>query len=176
MKRPPSQIARLITLTCLIGCQDPALEIAREAANRQAQQNDQIAQTTREAASAAKRLIEEEAKSRQALLAAQQGLQQEQSKLADAWNDVEAERQRIAAARRGDSLLVASLKTLGAIIAALMALALSWLVLERLHDAGDEELVTVELLLAAVSDDEASMFPSEPSPAEQPLRLPEPQD
>ena len=73
-------------LWSLNGCRDPSTEIAREAADRQARQNEVIAETAQETSTAARRLVEEEARARRDLLRAQARLQAERDQLLTGWN------------------------------------------------------------------------------------------
>src|SRR5687767_6363489 len=75
--RPVERIRSLTLLVATVttlGCDDTALEVAREAADRQAEQNLQMAALHDKVAEGAKRLVEEEAKARQTLLAAHRDL------------------------------------------------------------------------------------------------------
>ena len=55
-------LSLLAILWSLSGCQDPSTQIAREAADRQARQNEVVAQTAQETSEGARRLVEEEAR------------------------------------------------------------------------------------------------------------------
>ena len=58
----PLLLSLLVIVGSLSGCHDRSTEIAREAADRQARQNDVIARTAQESSAAARRLVEEEAR------------------------------------------------------------------------------------------------------------------
>lgn len=89
------------------GCTDERVtEIAREAANRQAQQNVAMAELNKEVASGTKRFVEADAQSRKEIASVHRELQAERTRLDTGWNDLEAERKNIASQRRSESLLV----------------------------------------------------------------------
>ena len=116
------QICGLTLLLVASGCRDATTEIAREAAARQARQNDQIARTARESSQATRRLIEAEAQARRELLAVERQLHEERARLFDSWNDLEARRQ---AARQRERTGAAG-HLVAAAVAALLALAIAW--------------------------------------------------
>jgi hypothetical protein len=126
----------MLSAMTLIGCDDRAARIAIDAADRQAEQNREMAQLNREVAAGTSRLVTEDAKARQQALEVHRDLQQERSGLTDGWNSLEAERKQIAQSRRTDSALTAIVSGGGGTLAGLLALALAWLALYR---GGPEE-------------------------------------
>jgi len=153
---PPRRRLTLAALMCLLasgGCDDTALHVAREAADRQARQNHQMAQLHREVAAGAKRLVEEDAQARHDVLAAHRDLQAERSQLAAGWEALETERRSIAGARRTESMLAALVSGGGAAVAALIALALAWLTLFGLRRRDDSAEMACELLIEELAAD-----------------------
>ena len=142
----------LASLATILGCHDPSLEVAREAAHRQAEQNDQMARVTSEAAAGARRLVEEHGRARREMANARRDLQGERTRLSDGWNDLEKERQAIARARRTDSALAAMVEGGGAVLAAIFALGLAWLTLFGLSRQDDAAEGVCTLLIAELVD------------------------
>ncbi len=156
----------IVLLSCLLlasaGCEDdlPA-ELAREAANRQAAQNEVMAEVTRETAEATREIV-----------AVHRDLQAERQQLSSGWNALESERQEIAAQRRTESALAVALKGTGVVAVALLALGVALLVLfgQRRAEGGDEliELVVREALAGGPAH---SVFPPSQSEAHPNPRL-----
>jgi hypothetical protein len=140
-------MADILALLAMLGCNDTALDIAREAANRQAEQNRQMAALQDKVADGATRLVEEEAQVRQDLLAVHRDLHDERSELWASWNSLESQRQSFAAARRAETALAALLRGSGAMFAAILSLALAWLALFGLRRHDDSMEVACSLLL-----------------------------
>ncbi|MBA4107542.1 MAG: hypothetical protein C0485_17535 [Pirellula sp.] len=115
-------IGGLTLLLLASGCRDGTTKIAREAADRQARQNEQIARTARESSQATRRLIEEESQARRELLATERQLQEERARLIDSWNDLEARRQAAHSRER----TIAAGQTVAAALATLLALSIAW--------------------------------------------------
>jgi hypothetical protein len=163
-------ISAILSLT--LGCRDSSLEIAREAARRQAEQNHDMARVTSEAAAASRRLVEEQGRARSDMTAAHRDLHHERLQLGDSWNDLEAQRQAIAGSRRMESFLAAIVRGGGALFAALLALGIAWLGLFGLSRRDDSAAAACELLIndLAAADLQLGWFPpAEPAlPSEPP--------
>jgi hypothetical protein len=136
-----------IALAMTLGCHDPSLEIAREGAQRQAEQNKDMARVTAKAAAVTGQLVEEQGQSRQDLFAAQRDLHAQRSQLNTGWNDLESERQHIASSRLTDSVLAALVRGGGAVLAAILALGITWLALFGLSRGNDSTGLACELLV-----------------------------
>jgi hypothetical protein len=97
-RRLPALLAAMIPLTILTlsGCDDDprVVRVAREAADRQAQQNVEIAHQNREIAETTKRLVEADSQSRTELVAMQRDLQNQAAEVAKQRDALEAERQQ----------------------------------------------------------------------------------
>src|SRR5215216_4653667 len=99
-------ILSIILFAATHGCDDKATQIAREAADRQAQQNTEMAQLTKEVASGSHQLVEADAKARQEIVGVHHDLQAERTRLDTSWYALEQERKGIATQRRTESLLI----------------------------------------------------------------------
>jgi hypothetical protein len=100
-------LTRFLVLTALvatIGCDDEATNIAREASDRQAAQNRQMAELQREVARGSHELVKSDAAAREKILAVHRDLQEERQQLGESWNDLESERQQVDRRRRSDSV------------------------------------------------------------------------
>jgi hypothetical protein len=96
----------------LSGCRDKeAAQVAREAADRQAQQNQLVG-----------KLVEEHLKRHSELLQVYQRLQSAWDKLHRQWNVLDSERRKLAADRRTESMLVAMTRGVGLLLLAMIAL------------------------------------------------------
>jgi hypothetical protein len=170
MTHPVGPIVAMTTLLAMImtGCDDRATQIAVEAADRQAEQNREMAQLNREVAAGTSRLVIEEAKAREQALQVHRQLQDERAGLRTGWDELEAERRQVAQSRRIDSALSALVSGSGAMLAALLALALAWLVLYRGHDASEPAPAlyaeVVDVLLADPSTSPQLSLPVDPKP------------
>ena len=95
----------LIGLLTTGGCDNREAEIAREAADRQAAQNQTMAELQQEVVVGTKRLAENDAQSRRQTLQVHRDLQAERTQLNKGWDSLETERQSVALSRRVDSFL-----------------------------------------------------------------------
>ena len=144
----------LVALATTLGCDDGAATIAREAADRQAEQNLAMAALQQEVAVGARQLVEEEGQARRQTLEVHRDLVAGQNRLADGWNDVESQRQQIARSRRTESFWAAILPAGGGVVAAVLALAFAWLALFGLHRTDDSSEVACQLLVQQLADPE----------------------
>jgi len=119
-------LSLLAILWSLNGCQDRSTEIAREAADRQARQNEVIAETAQETSKSARRLVEEEAQARRDLLLAQAKLQAERDQLLTGWDELEQSRQAAIERQRQWTATETIGSALAAALAALLALGICW--------------------------------------------------
>ena len=99
-------IGRIVLVILISGCDDRATQIAREAANRQAQQNTAMADLNKEVASGTHQLVEADAQARKEIVGVHHELQAERTRLDTGWNSLEQERRQIAGQRRTESMLV----------------------------------------------------------------------
>src|SRR5882757_4159100 len=99
-------IGRIVLVILISGCDDGATQIAREAANRQAQQNTAMADLNKEVAGGTHQLVEADAQARKEIVGVHHELQAERTRPDSGWNALEQERQQIASQRRTESMLV----------------------------------------------------------------------
>jgi len=90
-----------------------AADTADKAADRQAQQNTEMAKNNQTVAEGTKRLIEADAEARKEIVAVHKDLQAERATLNEGFSDLETERQQIAQDRRTESILLPAAKALG---------------------------------------------------------------
>jgi hypothetical protein len=124
------------------GCDDRATQIAREAANRQAQQNTSMAELNQQVAGGTRRLVEADAKARQDFVGVHRDLGAERLRLDAGWNSLENERQQIAGQRRTESMLVPLTELVGGLAVVVTLLGYCWyaLVAARRNKGTDAEL------------------------------------
>lgn len=152
---PNKTLINLILLSTLIsGCADDRVtQIAREAADRQAQQNSAMAELNQEVASGTRRLVEADAQSRKEIVGVHRELQAERQRLDTGWNKLELERRSIAGERRTESMLVPIASIVGGTIFLSLVLGFCWYALVSSHrsDGADAELS--ELLVTEILSD-----------------------
>src|SRR5215212_1731394 len=78
------------------GCDDRPTQIAREAANRQAQQNTAMSELNKQVAGGTRELVAADAQARKEIVGVHRDLQTERTRLDTAWGALEKERQHIA--------------------------------------------------------------------------------
>src|SRR3954471_21065160 len=108
----------IIVPILLSGCDDRATQIAREAADRQAQQNTAMA-----------KVVEADAQAHKEIIGVHHELQAERTQLSAGWNKLEDERRKIAGERRTESMLVSVTQLVGAGVLVGLVLTFCWLVL-----------------------------------------------
>src|SRR3982751_1682465 len=107
-------LAALLPLAVSHGCENKtSSQIAREGADRQAQQNTEMAQLNKEVASGTHQLVEADAKARQEIVGVHRDLQAERTRLDANWSQLENERRDIATQRRTESTFVSVAKASG---------------------------------------------------------------
>src|SRR5262245_22462909 len=100
---PKTRILLTTIVLVILGCDDQATQIAREAADRQAQQNTEMARVNREVAAGSHELVEADARARKEIVGVHHDIQSERMRLASGWDNLEQERQQIARDRRTES-------------------------------------------------------------------------
>jgi len=150
-KLKPMLILWVALSTPMSGCDDRAIQIAREAADRQAQQNTAMAQLNEHVADGTRRLVDNDAMARKEIVIVHRQLQSERSRLDSNWSNLEQERRRIATQRRTESMLVALTKITGVLAVGVALLGFCWYALVVAHrgdatDAQTNELLVLEIL------------------------------
>jgi len=145
-------IAALI-IAALTGCGGDgagyrhAAETANKAADRQAQQNSEMAKVNQTVAEGTKRLVEADAQTRKEIVAVHKDLQAERATLNEGFNELEAERKQIAQDRRTESILLPAAKALGAALVAVAVLGFCLLLLSHTKKDGDSDAELSEMLI-----------------------------
>src|SRR4029079_19037157 len=124
------------------GCDDKATQIAREAADRQAQQNTEMTQLNKDVDRGSHQLVEADAKARQEIVGVHHDLQAERTRLDTSRSELESERQEIAGQRRTESMLVSLASVIGGVSLVVTLLGFCWyaLVSARRDDGTDAQL------------------------------------
>ena len=145
----------ILALTWTSGCDERVVEVAREAADRQAAQNQQMGELQKEVARGTRSLVEADAAAREEIVGVHRDLQLERQQLGTGWNDLEEERRKIAQQRRTESLVVPLAQAIGAIVFVTVLMGFLWQLLAstRSSDSIDDELS--ELLIQQMLVDEA---------------------
>lgn len=124
--RPNTLIHGLILLTLTSGCDERVVEVAREAADRQAQQNEAMAELSQEVAGGARQLIAADAETRKEIVAVHREFQAERARLDLGWTDLEQQRRQLANERRTESILIPVVKLAGGLLLVTALLGFSW--------------------------------------------------
>lgn len=146
----------LFGTVCMTGCREKdryreVAEVVTQAADRQAQQNTEMARVQREVAEGTRRMVAADAEARKEIVVVHQAIQAERATLSDGFNALETERKDIAQERRRESVLVPAVKVIGgaAVAVAVVLFCLALLFGARRHDATDadvNELLISELV------------------------------
>jgi hypothetical protein len=146
-------ILSTLLLASTRGCDNKSAQIAREAADRQAQQNTEMAHLNKEIASGTHQLVEADAQARKEIVGVHHDLQTERTRLDTSWKDLEDERRQIAGERRTESMLVSVCELLGGVSLVLALLGFCWyaLVAARRGEGADAQLN--ELLIQEILPD-----------------------
>lgn len=164
MNRLPIAIVPLVMLT--LGCESEDKRVARvatEAAERQADQNREMARLNREVASGARRLVEQDATARREFAGVHRDLQAERLVLAEGWDNLESQRQQMALQQRRETILQTTFQGSAVVAIVLAFLGLCWLFLTTGRSEPEIEQTISEYLLLEVFQN-----PNEdPSPIEQ---------
>jgi hypothetical protein len=149
-------IGRIVLAILISGCDDRATQIAREAANRQAQQNTAMADLNKEVAGGTHQLVEADAQARKEILGVHHELQAERTQLDTGWNSLEQERRQIASQRRTESMLVPVMQAGGLLTLVIALLGFCWYALVSLRNSDDTDAQLNELLIHEFLPDETT--------------------
>jgi hypothetical protein len=151
------------TLSMLVGCEDDDTHkqvaiIATQAADRQAQQNTEMAQLNREVAEGTRRMVEADAEARKEIVSVHQELQAERATLTTGFDKLEVERKEIAQQRRTESMLVPAAKLIGStcVVIAVLVFCISVIHGRRHDDAIEAELNN--LLIQELTSDQPRLL------------------
>jgi hypothetical protein len=153
----------VLGLCLLAGCDEKdqyrqVAEVAREAADRQAQQNDEMARLNREVVEGTRQMIEADTAARKDAMAVQHEIQAERVTLNDGFDKLEGERKEIAQERRTESVLVPAFEKIGGALVAIavVVLCLVLLIGQRNTDKSDAELN--ELLICDLASEQPQLL------------------
>ncbi|MCE9554686.1 MAG: hypothetical protein K8T91_15120 [Planctomycetes bacterium] len=133
-------------------------QVATEAANRQAQQNTEMAKVTNQVAEGSRELVEADSEARREIVKVHQELQAERSRLGEQWNQLEGERQEIAQDRRTESMLVPAIQAVGAIAVAILAIGFCLSLLFGLRKNNEADAILGELLIHEIIAEEPRLL------------------
>jgi hypothetical protein len=152
-------IALAVVLT-MTGCDEDekVARMAEKAADRQAEQNKEMARVNRELAEGTKLLVEADGESRRELVSLQQDLRADQAEVNEGRDALETERKAIAANRHRDPIIANAVTGVGLTLACLLPLVLCWYLLRNVHDEPNDGVVT-EILIEELSSEKPRMLP-----------------
>ena len=146
------------TLDLMSGCDDGPPAIAREAADRQAQQNTAMADLNKEVAGGTHRLVEADAQARQEIVGVHRDLQAERTRLDTGWNSLEQERRQIAGQRQTESLLAPTIQDAGLVALIVALLGFCWYAIVAARRSDDTDAQLNELLVAEMLPDQPTLL------------------
>ena len=148
----------------IAGCQsesDRVAEVARESAQRQAEQSKQMAQLQGQVAEGSRQLVEADAKARAEMAAIQRDLQQSQTEIGRQRDQLEVERRQIAAERFWDALLGNSITAAATLLACLLPLLLCWALLRRPSHDHEADAALAEFLVQELTSSHPVLLPAD---------------
>ena len=181
-KRKTMLILLIAGLATMIGCEEDErlAELAKDATQRQAEQNQEMVRLNREVAASHQRVIEADAQSRQEVLQVQrelierdeQGRQelnalqrdsqtaihQERSSLDHQHEKLDDERKEIATQRNRDPIVAAAITGLGVVLACLAPIVLAMYLLRAVHRQEPTDAELAELLVQEIASDRSVLF------------------
>ena len=181
-KRTTTLLLLIAGLATIIGCKNDErlAEMAQDAAQRQAEQNEEMIRLNREVTQSHQRLIEADAESRQEVLQVQHELierdeqsrqelnalqrdtqssiQRERSNLDRQQEELDKQRKEIAKQRNRDPIVAAAITSLGVILACLAPIALAICLLRTTHSHEPTDTELAELLLQEMASDKPVLF------------------
>ncbi len=163
MKRliPITTVVTALALVLLTGCDDDekVARVATQAADRQAEQNKEMARVNREVAEGTKRLVEADAEARKDVLAMQEDLQGQASEVGQQRDLLESERREIAKHRVRESILGPIIANLGPLLVCALVLVFCGLLVYGLRvDKGDDDAVG-EVLIEELASARPTLLP-----------------
>jgi hypothetical protein len=173
MNKTQIPLLLLIAVTASCSPEERVVEIATQAADRQAQQNQEMSRLNREVAQGTRQLVDADAQAREKFAEVHQQLQGERAELGQQWNALEAERKEIAQQRRSESMAVPIAQAIGVLLLVTVLIGFCWsLLFGSQKSEANAELG--ELLIHELSSDqplllprlEQTQLPSLPNPEE----------
>lgn len=158
--RIPLTSALAILSLASVGCRSD-MELAREALNQQADQNEAMATLQREVAVGARELVARDADASRRLAAVQAQLHEERAALSASWRELESNRRSDALTYRRESFLAALVRGGAATAAALFALSIIRSTFEGSSSQHDElTAMLLDYLTPASTDKIPSTLPA----------------
>ncbi len=148
----------IATLAALSGCDGRVTQVAREAANRQAQQNTVMAELHQEVAAGTRELVAADAKARGDIIGVHHDLQSERTRLDTGWSALETERQQIASQRLTDSFLAALAPLITGTVLAIVLLGFCWYAVGAAHSSESRDFTLDAFLVPEILPDEQLLF------------------
>lgn len=162
-----SMIVAAMLITFATGCSDDRVaQVATQAADRQAEQNDTMAKLQQDVTGGTKQLVEADANARHEIVAVHHDLQAERTRLDTNWTALEDERKQFAGERRTESLWVPVVQLLGTLFLVVTLLGFSWYALVRLRTDTATDAELSELLVHELAAGQLLSLPGKESPAQ----------
>jgi hypothetical protein len=139
-------IVLLTTIGCSSNENQRLAEMAERHSQRQAEQNNRMAELQHEVAEGSRRLVEADAQARQDFVAMNRDAQTERTEIGRQRDALEEERRNLAARRWRDPIIAATITNLGLLAACLLPLVLCWYLLRRPVEPADDQVVAEVLL------------------------------
>jgi hypothetical protein len=140
----------LIAIGCSSG-DDRLVELSRESAERQAEQNRLVETNNRQVLEATNRLVEADAKSRTENIELHRQIEVERSGINQQRDSLEQERRQIAGERIRDPIIAESIQAVAGLIAAILPLIVCLFLLRGLFHKSDQEALADVLIEDLVS-------------------------
>jgi hypothetical protein len=140
----------LIGVSCSSG-DERLVELSRQSADRQAEQNRLVETNNRQVLEATNRLIEADAKSRAENVELHRQIETERSGVDQQRDALEQERRQIAGERIRDPIIAESIRALAGLIAAILPLLVCLFLLRGLFHKSDQEALAEVLIEDLVS-------------------------
>jgi hypothetical protein len=144
-------VIALIAIGCSTG-DERLVELSREGAERQAEQNRLVETNNRQVLEATNRLVEADAKSRTENIELHRQIEAERSGVNQQRDALEQERRQIAAERNRDPIVAESIGAAAALIAAILPLLVCLVLLRGLFHKSDGEALAEILIEELVSE------------------------
>jgi len=160
----------LSAIVCLAGCNEEdrykkAAEVAEKAAERQAEQNAEMATLNREVAEGTRRLVEADAETRKEIVQVHRELQSERTALTKGFDALESERRQLAQERRTESVLIPAIKGAGIALVGAVVLGFCWTLLSGLRNDNASDAELNELLISDLVRDQPLLLNNSSAPA-----------
>jgi len=163
----PKKIELLaLAIIVLAGCdKDQRLaDLARQGADRQADQNLHMAENSRQVAAAAKAVVEADAHARKDFAAMQREVQTQQAEVGRQRDQLESDRREAAQHRQSDPVIAAAITDVGLVLACLLPLVLCWYLLRNMHRESNDPVLTDILIEEIASDNPRLLVPPSANP------------